>query len=72
MKKQENKNRRPTEAPAYYAGKIEIDGKNVCVLFTEKELQRPIARAERQPEEFESDTEVGIFSTIFGWFRKGK
>lgn len=72
MKKQENKDRKPTEALSYYAGKIEIDGKEVCVLFTENELKRPTERAKNQPEEFEADLNVGIFSTIFGWFKKGE
>lgn len=69
MKRQSNVNRKPNEAATYFTGEIEIDGEKVRVLFTEQELKRPRDRAKRQPEEFSTSNEVGVFATIKGWFK---
>lgn len=70
MKKQNNVNRKSTEATEYYAGTIEIDGVKTKMLFTEHELKRPVERAKKQPEEFQNEAGgLGIFSTIIGWFK---
>lgn len=51
LRQRPNINRKPTEAKSYTKGLVWIEGKLQVVLFTPRDLQRPIARGIKQPED---------------------